>query len=229
MQYLCSLQRRHQRLSSLTHDNQKRIESCEKGEKSSFLCATIPQRRKHDNLMSEDSGKKNPPPASTWTTVIDTSKRDEQGQCPIFCARCVIIGNIILDHSPRCTLSQQYKTSEKQYNDEPLAVCICHCCVPAAVYASPQHLVPVADNKPGEYQQRPTYYQLMEAKAGNIPVKEVSKPFGGSPGEYQQSPGAYSQLMANAKAEERVKETNRLAKMEANNWAKKEAKKWTPV
>jgi len=122
--------------------------------------------------MSElDSGKKRkkvPNPAPT-TTFVDTSKRGKDGKCPIFCARCTIIGNIKLGHSPKCMKSGQDVTEEA--NDAPLAICICHCCLP--IYDG-SHLVPVFDRH-GEYQEGRKYSQLMAEEAATKAEEKRTK------------------------------------------------------
>ena len=84
---------------------------------------------------------------------IDLSKIDDKGRFPAFCGKCMIIGNITLDHARECPLSKRCNKSCKDNNDDPLSLWICRCCVyrPGLAESYRPHLVPVQACPPSSY------------------------------------------------------------------------------
>ena len=173
------------------------------------------KKEKEKKMMCDDDDDE--PPARK---VMDTSVKDDYGRCPVFCARCMIIRNIRLAHSEECIHSQQYKSTREECNEAPLALCVCHCCLPFG-----RHMVPIAD-QPAE-ENSPVDYQLtMEAEAEVQPqpyqpemYSNIHNGAGFLPNlrpysllmtqahleqaQYLASLGPYSRLMAEGNTEER--------------------------
>lgn len=137
---------------------------------------------------------------------IDLSKIDDKGRFPAFCGKCMIIGNITLDHARECPLSKKRcNKSCKDNNDDPLSLWICRCCVyrPGLAESYRPHLVPVQACPPSSYYDPtsppssyyyPTsnYYPTSELSANAMAQQPGALLAGGS------NKGPYSDVMNEA-------------------------------
>ena len=106
-----------------------------------------------DNTMSFQPEEAAEEEVDDGPLFIDLSKEDDKGRFPAFCGKCMIIGNITLDHARECPLSKRCNKSYKDNNDAPLSLWICRCCVhnPGLAESWRPHLVPVQACPPSSY------------------------------------------------------------------------------
>ena len=172
------------------------------------------------DVMSDDGDKK--PPARKNK---DSSAKDEQGKCKVFCARCMIIRNISRPHSTDCVHYEQYKATREECNELPLALGICQFCLPFGRH----------DQEASEA-SLPVDSQLTleaEAEVDSNMQHGGEEILAGWPlysqqeqAEYLASLGPYSRLMAQARiSEETAREASWDPEMERTDSSKKRARR----